>query len=216
MVTIVVADDHAVVRLGVCALLNSQADFRVVAELGDAFSVVPEVERLHPDVLVLDLMMPGVSGLEVIRQVAKRVPATRVVVLSMLAEDAYVFEALRNGARGYVLKGTKASELTDAIRTVLAGGRFLSPPLSERAVDLYSTKSRSAELDAFETLTTREREVFQLVAEGRTSPEIAQLMFISPRTVETHRANVFRKLGLRTHSDLVRYAIRRGILPLDG
>ena len=215
MVTIVVVDDHAVVRLGVCALLNSQPDFRVVGELGDAFSVVPEVERLHPDLLVLDLMMPGVSGLEVIRQVAKRAPATRVVVLSMHADDAYVFEALRNGARGYVLKGTKATELVDAIRTVVAGGRFLSPPLSEHAIARYSAKSRGAELDAFETLTTREREVLQLVAEGRTSPEIAQLMFISPRTVETHRGNVLRKLGLRTHSDLVRYAIRRGMLSVD-
>jgi DNA-binding NarL/FixJ family response regulator len=159
------------------------------------------------------MMMPGLNGLEVTRQVTKSVPKTRVIILSMYANDAYVFESLRNGASGYVLKDSQPSDLIEAVREVAAGRRYLSPPLSERALELYERKVESAPDDPYELLTTREREVLQMVAEGRTSVEIANRLFISPRTAEGHRANLMRKLGLQNHTDLVRFALKRGILP---
>jgi len=213
--TIVLADDHAVLRQGLRALLDTEADLTVVGEAASGLEVTSLVGRLKPDVLIVDLMMPGLNGLEVIRQVGKRFPRTRVVVLSMYANEAYVLEALKNGATGYVLKGSGAAELVQAVREVGAGRRYLGPPLSERAMDIYLQKTESRGMDLYEMLTTREREVLQLVAEGRTNAEIAERLSISPRTVEIHRANLMRKLGLHTQTDLVRYAIRRGILPLD-
>ncbi len=215
VVTLILADDHDVVRLGLRRLLEVEADLNVVGEASDGLQVLPMVERLRPDILVLDLVMPGLNGLEVVRQVKKRVPKTHVIVLSMHANEAYVFEALRNGAVAYVLKGSNGSELVQAIRSVLAGQRYLSPPLSERAIQTYIEKAEGVALDAYDRLTSREREVLQLAAEGHANAEIADRLFISRRTVETHRANVFQKLGLRTQTDLVRFALRRGIIRLD-
>ena len=212
MTTIVLADDHRVVRQGLRALLEAESGFRLVGEAGDGLETVQLVERLHPDVLVLDLMMPGLNGLEVTLQVGKRSPQTRVVILSMHANEAYVLEALRNGAAGYVLKDASAAELVQAVREVAAGRRYLSSPLSERAIEAYVGKAQETTLDRYETLTTREREVLHLVAEGHTNAEIAARLSISPRTAETHRANMMRKLGLQTQTDLIRYALRRGII----
>jgi len=212
MTTIVLADDHHVVRQGLRALLEAEPGFRLVGEAGDGLETVQLVERLHPDVLVLDLMMPGLNGLEVTLQVGKRSPQTRVVILSMHANEAYVLEALRNGAAGYVLKDASAAELVQAVREVAAGRRYLSSPLSERAIEAYVGKDQETTLDRYETLTTREREVLHLVAEGHTNAEIAARLSISPRTAETHRANMMRKLGLQTQTDLIRYALRRGII----
>nr|NIO71757.1 response regulator [Anaerolineae bacterium] len=171
--------------------------------------------RLQPDVLVLDLMMPGLNGLEVTRQVSQRSPRTHVVILSMHPNEAYVLEALRAGAAAYVLKESTSAELVRAVREAVAGRRYLSPPLSERAIEAYMQKAESAALDPYETLTAREREVLHLVAEGHTNAEIAERLFISRRTVETHRANLMRKLGLRTQTDLISYALRQGILPIE-
>jgi len=213
--TIVLADDHHVVRQGLKALLEAEPDFRVVGETGDGLEVVPLVERLQPDVLLLDLMMPSLNGLEVTRQVSWRSPQTRIVILSMHANEAYVLEALRAGAAAYVLKESTADELVRAIREATAGRRYLSPPLSARAIEVYVEKVEETMLDPYETLTTREREVLHLAAEGHTNAEIAARLFISPRTVETHRANMMRKLDLRTRTDLIRYALQRGILPLE-
>ena len=215
MVTLLLADDHAVVRLGLRRLVENEPDFRVVSEVADGLQVLPEVERLHPDVLLLDLVMPGLSGLEVLRQVRKRCPKTRVVILSMHANEAYVLEALRNGAAAYVLKGSNGSEVLEAVRAVVAGRRYLSPPLSELAIQTYLEKAEEAAPTAYDALTTREREVLQLSAEGHNTSQIAARLFISRRTVETHRANVLQKLGLRTQTDLVRYALRQGIIRLD-
>jgi len=216
-IRILLADDHRIVREGFRALLQAQADFEIVGETGDGLETVRLVEQHKPQVLVLDLMMPGLNGLEVARQVTQRVPRTRIVVLSMHANEAYVLEALKNGACAYVLKDAGTAELVRAVREANAGRRYLSPPLSEPAIDNYIQRARTSDsLDLYDTLTNREREVLQLASEGHTNAEIATRLFISPRTVETHRANVMHKLGLRSQIDLVRYALQRGILPMEG
>jgi len=212
--SVVLADDHAIVRQGLRAVLEATAEFAVVGEVADGLQVAEVVDRLRPNVLVLDLMMPGLNGLEITRQVRKRCPQTRVVILSMHADEAYVLEALRNGAAGYVLKEASIPEVAQAVREVSAGRRYLSQPLSERAIESYAEKAQAAPLDLYETLTSREREVLQLCAEGYSSTEMAARLGISPRTADTHRANLMRKLGLQRQNDLVRYAVRRGILPL--
>ena len=160
-------------------------------------------------------MMPGINGLEVTRQVSRLSPETRVIVLSIHSDEAYVLEALRNGAVESFKTYPTAMELMQAMREVRKGGRYLSPPLSQRALDDNVKKARDASVDPYETLTTRERELLHLVVDGHSSSEIAGRMSISQRTVETHRTNVNRKLGLRTQTDLIRYALRRGILSLE-
>lgn len=215
MPNILLADDHNIVRQGLRALLQSEPHFRLVGEASDGIEAVRLAERLKPDVLITDVMMPGLNGLEVARQVSRSLPNTRIIILSMYTNDAYVIEAFKNGALGYVLKDSEASDLIQAVKEVINGNRYLSPPLSERALELYMQKLESAPSDPYELLTTREREVLQLVAEGKTSAEIANRLFISPRTAEGHRANLMRKLGLQTNADLIRFALKRGILPLD-
>jgi DNA-binding NarL/FixJ family response regulator len=215
-VTILLADDHHVVRQGLRTLLESQEGVRVVAEASDGLEAVRLAEHLHPDVLIVDVMMPGLSGLEVTRQVCQRLPNTRVIVLSMYANEAYVLEALRSGATGYALKNVSLIELVQAVHGVAAGRRYLSPPLSERIIEAQAQRARIDELiDPYEMLTTRQREVLHLAAEGRTICEIAAALGISPRTAKTHRAHLMQKLGLRTQIDLLRYALRRGILPME-
>lgn len=213
MTTIVLADDHHVVRQGLRVLLEAEPDFRIIGEAADGLEAAQLIERLHPDVLVLDLMMPGLSGLEVTRQAAQRSPDTRVIILSMYANEAYVVEALTHGAAGYVLKKSTASDLARAVREVSLGRRYLSPPLTEDDITTYLQKAGESSPDSYELLTTREREVLHLIADGRTNAEIAAQLVISSRTVETHRANLMRKLELRTQADLIRYALRREILP---
>ena len=215
LTTIVLADDHHVVRQGLRALLEAEPGFSVVAEAADGLEAVNLVERLKPNVLVLDLMMPRLGGLEVAWEVRRRSPRTCVVVLSMHANEAYVLEALRNGAAGYVLKDSTAADLAHAVREAVAGRRYLSPPLSERAIEVYIQKAQGTLLDVYETLTSREREVLHLVVEGHSNVEIATRLSIARRTVETHRARVMRKLGLHSQAELIRYALRRGILPMD-
>jgi DNA-binding NarL/FixJ family response regulator len=214
--TILLADDHQVVREGFRALLEAEADFRIVGEAGNGLEAVRLAEKLEPNVVVMDLMMPGLNGLEVARQISQRCHS-RIVVLSMHSNEGYVLEALRNGASAYVLKDSSSADLVRAVREALQGRRYLSPPLSEPAIDAYIERAQKGEtFDLYDTLTSREREVLQLGAEGHTTPEIAAKLFISPRTVETHRANVMHKLGLRSQTDLIRFALQRGILPLEG
>jgi two-component system, NarL family, response regulator NreC len=212
MTTIALAEDHHVVRQGFRLVLAAQADFKLVGEAADGLEAVQLVQKNKPDVLLLDLMIPRLHGLEVTRQVRKENPNTRVIILSMHADEPYVMEALRNGASGYVLKDCTSADLVEAVRTVAAGRRYLSPILAERALTGYVEHPGESELDVYETLTNRERLVLQLAAEGKTSGEIATALFISPRTAETHRANLMRKLNLRSQTDLVRFAIRRGII----
>ncbi len=215
LTTILLADDHHVVRQGLRALLEAKEGFSVVGEAGSGLEAMRLLESLRPHVLIIDLMMPGLNGLEVARQVSQRFSQTAVIILSMHANEAYVLEALRCGAEGYVLKGSSAEELERAVREVAAGRRYLSSSLSERAIDVYMQKAEVAPVDKYETLTTREREVLHLAAEGYTSTEIGERLSISPRTVQTHRANMMQKLNLNSQTDLIRYALQRGILPLE-
>jgi len=214
-ISIVLADDHTILRQGLRALLEAEADFSVVADTGDGLEVLGLVDTFHPNIVVLDLEMPGVKGLEVTRQIQKQHKETRVVILSMYAKEAYVLEALKNGASGYVLKGSEVQDLILAIRRAISGQRYLSPPLSERAIDVYLESATGQILDPFETLTNRERQILHLAAEGFSSTEIANRLVISTRTVETHRSRMMRKLGLKNQVDLIRYSIKTGIISLE-
>ena len=212
--TVLLADDHPIVRQGLRHLFEREPEFRIVGEAGDGFEALRFVELLTPDILVLDLMMPGVNGLEVLRQIKKVSPITQTIVLSMQSADAYVIEALNNGAAGYVLKETGPSELINAAREVIQGHQFLSAKLSQR-IETSERKFKNTPKDAYATLTVREREVLQMTVEGRTSVEIGDKLNISPRTVEVHRRNLMIKLGIKNQTDLIRFAIKRSILPMD-
>ncbi len=214
-ITVVLADDHHIVRRGLRTLLEGDPDFTVVGEEADGLKVVDLVKRISPDVLVLDLMLPGLNGLEITRQVTEVSSKTRVLILSMHADESYVLSALRNGASGYILKDSEPAEMLRAVREVSAGRRYLSRPLSQRAIEAYAQKAQDQPADAYDTLTDREREILQLTAESSSNTEIAARLGISPRTVETHRTNLMRKLGLQSQTDLIRYALKRGILRLD-
>lgn len=211
--TVVIADDHPIARRGVRALLGDQPDLVVVGEEGDGLKVLELVERTKPDVLVLDLLLPGLAGIDVLRHVLRRVPKTRVVVLSMNAAEAYVLAAMQGGAAAYVVKEAIDTELLKAVREAVAGRRYLSPPFSEQAIASYLARATQPPLDLLDTLTAREREVLRLAAGGLTTRQIAARLSISQRTAETHRANFMRKLRLRNQTELVRYAMGRGILP---
>jgi len=213
VINIVLADDQQVVRKGLKALRSAEADLSVVGEAGDGLETVQLVERLKPDILVLDLMMSGINGLEVTRQLNKKGVKTGIVILSMHNNEAYVLEALRSGAKAYILKDSPPDELTRAIREVSSGRRYLSSPLTERAIAAYTQKAEVKLIDPYEQLTTREREILQLAAQGCTNSEIASRLYISPRTVETHRTNLMRKLGLHNHTQLIQFAIQHGIIP---
>jgi len=214
-ITLVLADDHHVVRQALRTLLESEPGFVVVGEASDGLRVADLVARLEPDVLLADLMMPGLNGMEVTRQVRKRCANTRVILLSMHMNEAHVLEALRSGVHGYVRKDATASDLIGAIRAVVAGQLYMSPPFSDQAIDAYRQRAEESAVDPYERLTAREREVLHLAAEGLGNTEMAARLGISPRTAETHRARVMQKLGLRRLADLVRFALRRGLMPLD-
>jgi two-component system response regulator NreC len=211
-ISIVLADDHPVVRQGLRSALEAEPEFSIVGETGDGIETVRLVERLEPDVLVLAISLPGLSGLDVLPIVRQRSPETRVVVFSMYANEDFILQALRNGAIAYVLKSCDTAHVVEAVGRAAAGERYLSPGISERAFDAYHAKAESAPPDPHDLLTPRERQVLQLAAEGQGRSEIAARLSISPRTAEMHRANAMRKLGLRTQADLIRYALRRGML----
>jgi two-component system, NarL family, response regulator NreC len=215
-VRILLADDHEMFRQGVRALLRGEADFEVVGEAGDGLSALEMVERLKPDVLVADMTMPRLGGLELTHQTLHRSPRTRVVILTMHSAEPFVLEALEQGASAYVLKDGGVAELVRAIRETVSGRRYLSPPLSDRAVAAYAPSVGTVKPhDPYERLTLRERQVLHLAAEGLRNPAIAERLGISVRTAETHRGRVLAKLGLRSQTELVRWALRRGLVTLD-
>lgn len=212
MITIFLADDHQILRQGLRKLLEEQSGFQVVGETGDGLEAVKLVETLHPQILVVDIVMPGLNGLDVIRSVRQRSGNTRIIVLSMHSNEAYVAEALRNGASGYLLKEQSSTELIRAIQEVATGNTYLTTALAERALDVYIAKTGHTISDPYELLTERERQVLHLAAEGCSNAEIAERLSIGVRTVETHRANLMQKLRLKNPNDLLRYATQRGIL----
>jgi two-component system, NarL family, response regulator NreC len=214
-VTVLLADDHPIVRHGLRHLLGEEPDIRIVGEASDGLQAVQLTEKFKPNVLIVDIMMPDLNGLEVLRQVKERSPATCSIVLSMQSADVYVVEALKAGALGYVLKETGPSELVNAVQHVVGGQRYLSPRISERLIDVLIQTTEKAPADPYQTLTNREREVLQMAAEGLSTSEIAKRLSISPRTAELHRGRMMNKLGLRNQTELIRYALKRGILPMN-
>jgi two-component system, NarL family, response regulator NreC len=212
-IAVVLADDHVVVRRGLRALLEAEPGITVVGEAIDGQQALDLVAELAPDVLVLDLVMPRVSGLEVLKRLEELGTPTRVVVLSMHGTDAYAAEARRHGAIGYVVKDASSSELVIAVRHAAEGRRFLSSPLSESRIDAYLSQPQ-VPADPNDALTARERDVLLLAAQGLTNSDIGKRLSISRRTAETHRANLLRKLGLKGQLELLRYALKRGILEL--
>ena len=212
---IVLADDHPIVRQGLRTLLESQPEFQVVGEAENGLTAISLVEQLKPDILILDIMMPGLNGLEVVKRVRQNTPQTQVVVLSLHSNEPYVLEALRSGAAAYVLKASSNASLIEAVKAVSLGRHYLSPPLSERAIELYIEQANGGnepEEDGYTILTTREREVFQLIAEGLSNAQVGEKLTINPGTAETHRTNIMRKLHLHNENELVRYAIQRGVI----
>lgn len=212
MSTLILADDHQILREALRMLLEMQPDLRVIAETGDGLEALQLTEKHKPDVLIVDMMMPGLSGLEVARRAKRASPATKVLVLSMHDTESYVVESLQAGVAGYVLKKSSSQELVFAIRQALAGNLFLSPPLNERAIQAYMQRAQDARTaDPLDALTERELEVFQLAAEGLSNPQIAERLVVSVRTVEMHRSNLMKKLGLKTQTDLVKFAVNHGV-----
>jgi two-component system, NarL family, response regulator NreC len=213
MIRIVLADDHVVMRNGLRLLLERQQNFQVLAEAADGREAVGICEKLTPDVLVLDIAMPNLNGIEAARQVAAKLPRTAIVILSMHADESYVLRALKAGARAYLLKDSAEADLINAIRAVNDGKAFFSPAISKMLVDDYMRRleQRGVE-DSYELLTTREREILQLLAEGKANKEVAAILNLSLYTVETHRGNILQKLNLHSVPELILYAVRKGVI----
>jgi two-component system response regulator NreC len=207
--SVLVVDDHAVVRAGLKLLLDSESDIEVVAEAGNARDAIFEARATKPDVILLDVVMPGDSGIDVLPSLLEEAPETKVLVLSMQDDPSYVRQAFAAGARGYVLKEAADAEVVAAVREVAGGGRYVHPALGARLIAAEAAERAAAEADP---LSEREREVLRLLALGHTNQEIAKMLFISVRTAETHRAHIMQKLGLQTRAELVRHAIAAGLL----
>ena len=209
MIRAVVVDDHAVVRSGIKLLLDREGDIEVVGEAGNAKDAIFRVRALKPDVILLDVIMPGESGIEVLPNLLKEAPEAKVLVLSMQDDPSYVREAFAAGASGYVLKEAADEEVVAAVREIANGGRYVHPALGARMVAAEAEARAAAEADP---LSEREREVLWLLALGHTNQEIAKMLYISVRTAETHRAHIMQKLRLSTRAELVRYALSQGLL----
>lgn len=208
---LLLADDHTLFRQGVRSLLDRIAGVEVVAETGDGREALDLVERMRPDVALLDITMPGLNGLEVAARVSKSSPSTRVVILSMHAGEAYVAQALRAGVSGYLLKDAAAAELELALHSVRRGETYLSPAISKHVVDGFLGRA-SADGDPLAGLTARQREILQLIAEGKSTKEMAAILGVSVKTVETHRAQLMERVGIHDVAGLVRLAIRSGLV----
>jgi DNA-binding NarL/FixJ family response regulator len=210
---ILLADDHTVVRQGLRRVLEERPDWEVVAETGDGREAVHLAEQFKPDVAILDVAMPLLNGIEATRQIARRVPSTRILVLSMHADEAYVTRILQAGASGYLLKDSADVDLIQAISEVARGRSFFSPSIARVMLDDYVRHGKEKGVtDRYELLSHREREVFQLIAEAKTNKEIAVILNVSPSTVETHRARIMEKLDLHSAAEIVLFAVRRGVI----
>lgn len=212
-IRIILADDHTVIRSGLRLLLERQPDMTVVGEAEDGRQALERAAELKPDVVVLDIAMPNLNGIEACRQIMSATPDTSVVVLSMHSDESYVMRALKAGARAYVLKDSAEDDLIRAIRAVHQGTSFFSPAVSRLLLEDYVQQLRQrGEHDSYELLTAREREILQLLAEGKSNKNVATMLNLSPYTVETHRSHILQKLGLHTVPELILYAVRKGII----
>jgi len=219
LIRVLIVDDHSLMRAGIRAILQNSGDIRVVGETGEGHNALKMMKELQPDVVLMDISMPGLNGLEVAARARKEVPRTRIVFLSMHGGEEYVLRALEVGAAGYVLKDAETSELELAIRSAAKGEAFLSPAVSAKVIGSFVSQLSSgakAKPGPYEQLTGRQREVLQLLAEGYTAKEIAEKTKLSVNTVETHRTNIMNRLNIHDVTGLVRYAISKGIIQPDG
>jgi DNA-binding NarL/FixJ family response regulator len=213
MIRIILADDHAVMRRGLRLVLEAQKDFEVVGEASDGREAVALVETLKPDVAVLDITMPNMNGIEAARQISAKQPGVAIVVLSMHSDEGYVLRALKAGARGYLLKESPEADFIQAIRSVSQGKAFFSPAVSRMLVEDYVRQLQDKDIeDSYELLTQRERELLQLIAEGKSNKDVANMLNLSLYTVETHRGNIMEKLNLHSVPELILYAVRKGVI----
>ena len=212
-IRVFLVDDHTVVRQGLRRILESDEEIEIVGEAGDGRTAIDLVQKLRPHVVVMDVAMPELNGIEATRQILKRVEGARVLVLSMHGDDVYVRQALKAGARGYLLKDSEDLDLIKAVKAIRAGGSFFSPPVSKVVLSGYlGDKAEGDSEDGVARLTDREREVLQLIAEGKTNKEVAHALSVSVNTVETHRKHIMEKLDLHNTAELVRFAIRTKIV----
>jgi DNA-binding NarL/FixJ family response regulator len=212
-IRILLADDHTIIRSGLRLLLEQQPDFKVVAEAANGHEAVRLVAEHHPQVAVLDIGMPQLNGIEATREIVTQEPQCQVVILSMHSDEGYVLRALKAGARAYILKNAAEADLIRAVRTVTEGKSFFSPAISKLLLEDYVRQVREKEVeDSYDLLTPREQQILQLIAEGRSNKEIANILNLSPYTVETHRGNILQKLNLHGVPELILYAVRKGII----
>ena len=213
-ITVFLADDHQIMRDGLRTLIETQPGLRVVGESGDGRETVREVGRLKPDVVLMDIAMPGLNGIEATRQIRRKNPSVEVVILSMYTTTEHVYRALEAGARGYLLKECAGHEVVEALRAAKAGRRFLSGKISEEDVEDHRRRARGKTASPLERLSPREREILQLVVEGKSSAAIAKLVFLSPKTVETYRSRLMKKLDVDDLPSLIKYAVANGLTTL--
>jgi DNA-binding NarL/FixJ family response regulator len=210
---ILLADDHTIVRQGLRKVIEERPEWEVVAEAGDGREAVRQAEEHKPDIAIVDVAMPLLNGIETARQIKRKAPDTRIIVLTMHADEAYVTQMLQAGASGYLLKDSADVDLIQAVAEVSRGRSFFSPAIARVMLDDYVRQlAEKGVTDRYESLSEREREIFQLIAEGRTNKEIAALLHVSPSTVETHRAHIMEKLDLHSAAEIVLYAVRRGVI----
>jgi two-component system response regulator NreC len=210
---IVLGDDHTLLRQGLRKILEERPDWQVVAEAGDGREAVRQIVAVRPDVAILDIGMPLLNGIDATRQVVRRLPECRILILSMHANEAYIIQALKAGAKGYMLKDSADTDLIRGVSSVAAGKSFFSPDVAKVMLDDYVRHlAEKGIVDRYDSLSEREREIFQLVAEGRSNKDVAELLSVSPATVETHRAHILQKLDVHNTAELVLYAVRRGVI----
>ena len=212
-VRVMIADDHPLVRSGLRALLERDGEFQVIAEAADGYEAIDLAVLHKPDVVLLDVGMPRLSGPDAAQSISQKLPGVRIVMLSMHSDEAYVLRALKAGARGYLLKASPEADVLAAIRAVAAGNAYFSPSITKLLIEEYVVEVRRRGVeDSYDLLSTREKEILQLLASGKSNREIADLLFISVSTVETHRNNVFQKLHLHNLAELILYAVRKGLI----
>ena len=216
-IKVLLAEDHTIVRKGLHSLLEKEIGIEVVGEAEDGREAVRKAEKLQPDVVVMDIAMPGLNGLEATRQIKKRFPEMKIIILTVHANEEYVLQTLRAGASGYLVKKAAPADLIEAIQAVYKGDSFLSPSISKTVIDEYirQTETKSERDIIYGKLTTREREVFQLIIEGHKNREIADLLYVSIKTVETHKAHIMDKLNVHSTAELIRYAMDKDLIIKD-